>query len=709
MQTRDRIFRLCARLSGRIPAVLQGILFMNYGNKISAGNLRMGLSAASMCLAGVVFAGGVVDLPEVTVTAASRGAGSAETSPLVTTLLDANAARESPTVSLDEFLRAVPNFSLFRRTSSVAANPTTQGASLRGIGPSGASRSLVLLDGVPFNDAFGGWVYWSQIDLRTVERVEVVRGGGSTAWGNTALGGVIHVVPRRPAPGVYEAEGFLGTRSTRQAGVYASERNGGLGVSLEGRYFSTGGYTRVREDLRGIVDVPTGARHRLANAAVEYRISDTAEFSLRGMLFREDRGNGTPLSNNNTDAQRLHGRLLWSDGTAAQWRADAYYGRSDYANTFTSVSADRNSETLVLDQYSVPSRAVGGSLRRTGEAGGNGTLTAGVDARSVDGETNEFVVFQGGDRVAGGEQALLGAFAEYDAAAGEHWHWQVGLRGDYWRSAEGSLVQPNGDRTDFPGRSRTVFSGRAGATWSALDAARLRGAVYQAFRVPTINELYRPFQVGADVTEANAALDPERLLGAEAGVDLFPADGFSLRMTAFVSEVRNPVLNVTIGESPQGGQLRQRRNIGRTEIRGLELDADYAFAEGWSTFAAYALTDARVRSAPDQPVLEGNRLAQVARHMATAGLRLNPGAEGVGAVLRTRWNGPQFEDDLNGRRLGGFLVLDASATYRFAPGRELFAAAENLLDRRYPDGITGAGLVTEGAPRMLRGGVRWAF
>ena len=668
-----------------------------------------GLPAVWLCLAGSGWAGAVVDLPDITVTAASRGPGAVDTSPLVTIVLGTDAVRESPAASVDEFLRTIPNFSLFRRTGSVAANPTTQGASLRGIGPSGASRSLVLLDGVPFNDAFGGWVYWSQIDLRTVERVEVVRGGGSTAWGNTALGGVIHVVPRRPAPGIYEVEGYLGTRSTQQAGVYASEQAERFGIALEGRYFSTDGYTRVREDLRGAVDVPTGARHRLANVFSQYRLSDTAEFSLRGSMFREDRGNGTPLSNNDTDAHRLHGKLVWSDDTAAQWRADAYYGRSEYANTFTSVSEARDSESLVLDQYAVPSRTVGGSVRRTADTGGAGTLTAGVDVRRVEGETNEFVVFQGGDRVAGGEQAFVGAFAEYDAEAGENWLWQIGLRADYWRSTDGFLQQPNGDRTDFPNRDRYVFNGRAGASWSASEAVRLRAAVYQAFRVPTINELYRPFQVGADVTQANAALDPERLVGAEAGVNWFPADTVSVRATAFLNEVSDPILNVTVGESPQGGQLRQRRNIGRTEIRGLELDADYAFAEGWSAFAAYALTDARVQSAPHQAVLEGNRLAQVARHTATAGLRLSPGAEGVGVVLRARWSGAQFEDDLNARRLGGYFVLDASVTYRVAPGREIFAAAENLLDRRYPDGITGAGLVTEGAPRMLRGGVRWAF
>ena len=69
----------------------------------------------------------------------------------------------SPALTLDDFLRRVPGFTLFRRTSSLVAHPTAQGVSLRGVGPSGASRSLVLADGIPLNDPFGGWVYWSRV------------------------------------------------------------------------------------------------------------------------------------------------------------------------------------------------------------------------------------------------------------------------------------------------------------------------------------------------------------------------------------------------------------------------------------------------------------------------------------------------------------------------------------------------------------------
>ncbi|HEV7843458.1 MAG TPA: TonB-dependent receptor plug domain-containing protein, partial [Pyrinomonadaceae bacterium] len=85
--------------------------------------------------------------------------------------------------TIDDALRQVPGFTLFRRTGSRAANPTTQGVSLRGIGASGASRALVLADGIPLNDPFGGWVYWGRVPREAIERVEVLRGGASSLYG----------------------------------------------------------------------------------------------------------------------------------------------------------------------------------------------------------------------------------------------------------------------------------------------------------------------------------------------------------------------------------------------------------------------------------------------------------------------------------------------------------------------------------------------
>jgi outer membrane receptor protein involved in Fe transport len=151
-------------------------------------------------------------------------------------ILDKETIRRSPAVVADDVLRLVPTFSLFRRTSSLSAHPTAQGVSLRGIGPSGVSRSLVLIDGVPFNDPFGGWVYWTRVPLESVERIEVVDGSSSSVYGNYAMGGVINVVSTRPRPQSFEVRTQFGNRDTRKTDFLASDVWGRVGASLEGSF-----------------------------------------------------------------------------------------------------------------------------------------------------------------------------------------------------------------------------------------------------------------------------------------------------------------------------------------------------------------------------------------------------------------------------------------------------------------------------------------
>ena len=119
---------------------------------------------------------------------------------------------------------AVPGFNTFRRSSSMvtapADDPEAQGVTLRGIGPGGASRALVLMDGVPVNDAFGGWIYWDEFPLAGIDRVEVVQGGGSDLWGDSAEGGVINIISKPPADrNNVQLQGSYGNRNTTQDNV----------------------------------------------------------------------------------------------------------------------------------------------------------------------------------------------------------------------------------------------------------------------------------------------------------------------------------------------------------------------------------------------------------------------------------------------------------------------------------------------------------
>jgi outer membrane cobalamin receptor len=286
---------------------------------------------------------------EPVVVSASRIEQLLKDAPTHVTIITREDIEQSTARTLDDLLRQIPGFSLFRRSSSLVTHPTAQGVSLRGIGPSGVSRTLVLLDGIPLNDPFGGWVYWSKVPLEGIERIEVVRGGGSGLYGNYALGGIINIITRRPEARLVQAKLDLGTRNSVDADLLASHVAGPWGVSVEGSYFRTDGYKIVREDQRGAIDINADTSHETFNGRIEYTSSSTSSLFLAGSFFHEDRGNGTPYQTNSTEAGYIGtgGRLKTVDGS--DWQFNLFSHLQTFNSTFSAAAPDRNSETPALD------------------------------------------------------------------------------------------------------------------------------------------------------------------------------------------------------------------------------------------------------------------------------------------------------------------------------------------------------------------------
>ena len=652
----------------------------------------------------------------VTPTRLEQQAGDA---PASVTVISREDVRQSASQTVDDLLRQVPGFSLFRRTSSVVGHPTTQGLSLRGIGPSGTSRALVLLDGVPINDPFGGWVYWNRIPLQSIEQIEVVHGGGSSVWGNGALGGVVHILTRRPVERAAFFETSYGSYDTRNFDLLLTEAKGPLRLSLDGNYFDTGGYPIVKESRRGAIDIDATSRHSTFNGRVELVDSPDLSLFASGNYFDEDRGNGTPLQFNRTGAGAFAtgGRLRAGDFGEL---AAAVYGHfQEFRSTFSTQAADRNSETLALDQ-TVPSTSAGGYLQWSRRFGSH-LVASGGDIRWVDGETQEKVYVSGAfarTRIAGGEQLIGGVFLQDVYTPHPAWELVGGIRGDYWESYHGTrrdTPPPAGSgipaSQTFSDIDRILASPRIAALFHATSSTDVRASAYQGFRVPTLNELYRVFRVRNDVTVANEHLRPERLTGGELGVQQRWGP-LEARVTAFWNEVRDLVANVTLAtplpDCPAGTTCRQRQNLDLSRIRGFESELELRLTREWRFVASYLFSDARVVEAPQQPTLEGNRLAQVPEHNATLGVRYtHPAIATVSATAR--YVGGQFEDDLNTLPLGSYVVLDLFVSRALARWAEVFVGVENLFGQTYSTGRTSEGVVSIGAPRLVHGGLRLAF
>jgi outer membrane receptor protein involved in Fe transport len=617
---------------------------------------------------------------------------------------------------LDEALTMTPGVSLFRRTSSLSANPTTQGISLRAIAPSGAGRALVTLDGAPVNDPFGGWVIWSALPPEDLAGATLVRGAGAGPYGAGALTGVVALRERPAADGLQALDLSGGERDSWRAAAVV----GGPDVLVAASGETTDGYVPVRGAERGAADTPLTLRAGNFAFRVQHSVGQ-AEASARFGVYREKRGAG--LAGANSDASGGSATFTLArpaEDSAPGWRLQGWVRASDFANSSVAVAANRATTTPANDEYRTPAQGYG---LNAALQGGHGALgwEAGADARLDRGVEFERFRFQGGrytrGRKAGGETSVAGVYlnADWNDAP---WLVTAGVRLDAWRASDATRIERDLDTGQLtldshPAGSHGVTpTARAGVRYSLTPQTWIRAAGYMGFRPPTLNELHRPFRVGNDVTEANPSLKPERLQGVELG--LGGDAGVSWSATAFYNRLSDPITNVTIGVGPAnfptagfipaGGTLRQRQNAGLIKAWGFEGDASGAIGEGLDWRAAFDYTHARVDGAGAAPQLTGKRPAQAPAFTTTAGLDWRP-IERLGLSAEARYESLRYEDDLNSRRLKAGLQVDARAAWRLAADAEIYAALDNVGDARIATGQTADGVTSYGEPRTFRVGL----
>ena len=697
---------------------------------IASLSLRVFLINVSSCIfaTAILLPEEIIELPEL-VTVGRGYPQYLQNSPNQVTVIGRDDIEHASQRRLDGVLKQVPGFSLFRRNSSRVAHPTTQGVSLRNLGPTASSRTLVLLDGIPLNDPFGGWVYWNRLPLALIDRVEIQTAGGAGQWGNYALGGVIHVFSRisREDYGIAEVSG--GNRGTSELLFSGKKHFGDFAFSINANRFSTEGYPVLRRDQRGAVDVNAYSKSDLLDLGFDWKLPQGKTFTAHASRHYEKRVNGTLLTGNDTEAYDANLALSGGDlDENLHWRAQFYYQKRNFRNLFSSVAQDRASESPALEQFDVPAEAWGGSLVISISAEKGHHILAGIDARTVEGKTRERFRFVNGsflkEREAGGRQSFFGVFLEdiWQVTSGlrlhasgrlDNYHNKDGLRLENDILTGATLRQER-----FMDRQEWIGNFRVGLNAEFSGDKRAYFSVYSGFRVPTLNELYRPFRVKNDITEANPALSPERLLGVELGFEWEPADAARFRINIFANKIEDAVANVELalgpgiiepcGFVPPGGSCRQRRNLDQIRVAGFELEAKFNINDNWRISASYLYNDAKITESLERPILEGNRLAQTAEHTARVSLDWLPSPKWRSS-LQIRINGDQFEDDGNQRRLGAFTVIDFSTSYLFGKNTRVFATIENLLDTEFEIGKASNGNVSIGAPFLASVGMRHRF
>ncbi|RIV77924.1 TonB-dependent receptor plug domain-containing protein [Pelagerythrobacter aerophilus] len=611
----------------------------------------------------------------------------------------------APSGRIEDVLGAVAGFQQFRRSDSRSSNPSAQGVTLRALGGNATSRALVLLDGVPMADPFFGYIPLSAIVPERLGSVRVTRGGGSGPFGAGALAGRIELESADPwALGPLSASLLANDRGGTEASLGLAEDLGAGFVVVDGRWDrGKGFFTTPAEDR-----VPATARAAFDSWSVGLRgvapLGETIELQARGLVFRDDRTlrfEGADSSSEGQDASlRVVGRGDW------QFEALAYVQARNFSNTVISSSQF----TRVLDQRNTPSTGLGGKLELRPPVGDDHVLRLGVDYRRASGELQEeaYSAMSGAlteRRRAGGTNTDFGVFLEDDWMLG-NLVLTGGLRADRTTVADGfyRAVDANGapvEETIPPGRADWTLGWRAGATYGLSDALHLRAAAYSGLRQPTLNELYRPFVVFPVVTQANAALENERLEGFEAGFDLTPAEGVALAVTAFDNKVKGAIANVTLAPD-----LRQRQNLPAIASRGIE--GGLSVTRGALRFdGTLAWTDAEVEDGSSSADLDGNRPAQTPRWAAGASLTWTP-SPGWLLSASIRHIGAQFEDDRETDVLPAATTLGAYAQMPLTERLSLVLRGENLTDEKVVTRNDG-GSIDLGAPRTVWAGLRFGY
>ncbi|MGB0065569.1 MAG: TonB-dependent receptor, partial [Terracidiphilus sp.] len=623
----------------------------------------------------------------VTVAAYRTPLGDLE-SPVTTRLLTQTALADSAAITLDGQIRQLPGVQLFRRSSSLVANPSSQGLSLRALGSTAASRTLVTEDDVPLNDPFAGWIRWQEQPELSIESIELVRGGASDLYGSSAIGGVVDIVPVRPTSNLAELSSSYGAEGTYDESLRLEAKRGPWGALLAGGMIGTDGYIQEAPSQRGPVDIASNVHSQNALLLAEH-YQGSLRLIAHINAYNDARSNGTP--------DQTNGTRLWRYATGADWQAP--HNATLVARVYGS---DEHFRQVFSQINNTATPAYPNCSYRCGETPTHSSLTPYNELGAVAHWSQPFgphlLVVAGADthdmRVWDHEQTFGSKAAmtlQHDnqresGLYGEalvfrnHWTATASARVDWFSNSNPVQSQLNGTTwtptaTQPPPFSQVVFDPRIGISRTFLTHWSASASAFRAFRAPTPNELYRSTQVGNMLTLPNSNLTSERATGWEAGLAT-ERRWLTVRSSYFLTQVNRPIVAVTTN-SQSSPILLMRENLGQIESRGVSLDVEAA-PIGWLTLdGGYQYAHATVsRGTQDY----GNWIPDVARNLSTFNLRTFRPRLGT-LSLQSQLSGRQFDDDANLFLLHGFFRLDAYASHDMGKYLEVFAAGQNLFDR----------------------------
>lgn len=650
---------------------------------------------------------------EVIVTA-TRSERSLADVPVSASIVTSDQIAQTPAKSLDDVLRRIPSLDV-PIAASYQTHPTSLNVSMRGLG---GIRALVLLDGVPLNDPFFGYVQWNRVPLETIERVEVVRGGGATLWGNYAMGGVVNVLTKAPDHDELILQGGGGSYGTYRGDAYAGwAASDAVKLGLEAAVSHTDGFNTAPADLRGPVNVPTSftAHNAAFTGTLAPRTGLTGHFRIG--YHDNDQVLNSRLAINKQRTWTYSADATQDLGAFGAATLTVFHDESRFRtdNTDTPSTAQPGQAEFVQNRHITPVRDTGASLvwtksladgwLRSATMGGDYHGIRGIDVADIFDETGAQIRTD----VGRGQQRFLGVFGQVGLKPIEAVEVLASLRYQDFKNFDAFDGSPGG-LGHVPDQSASSVDPRVSVRWSVTPEFALRAAGYRAFRAPTLDNLYRAFATPSGIFFGNPALKPETLDGGEAGFDV-NRGGLRVQVTAFTNTVRDLITFAPLADDqlPPGFFFGTRNiNAGRARSRGVEAEADWVISAQWSATLGYTYADSTIRESAFDSASIGKQQGGIPRHRVSAAVTYQ-GPGGWRITPQLRWLSKSWGDNDNTFPVDEHVVVDLAASYPLRRDLEAFVQLENLFDKRYIADNSGFELPRLGTPLSAFAGLRWTI
>jgi iron complex outermembrane receptor protein len=688
------------------------------------------------------------------VVSATRSGTPLDEIPLNTTILTKEVLEIAPDQTIDQILKNVPGV-ILNDTPYYQKDPTGQSINVRGLGN---ARTLVLIDGLPANDAFYGTVQWNLVPMSAIDSVEFIRGGVSSLWGNYGMGGVINIKTKTPANSQQEVSGSIGSFGT--GNVAASKdliASDALQLRFSADYFATDGY-------QGIATISPAASNSIKNGQGPasshnsnvrlqgyFKASpNTNGFFRAGYSTMSDLSSGYAFATNIRQSADLAGGATTRLDNQSKVDLNLFYQNTGFnkQNGSTTTSRTNNipaNTPYINANYQDPYSSVGASAQYTKELQGIvDQYVVGVDARNITGSNLTNNLNNNGTvaavNYAQGQQVFYGLMGQLKSRA-ESFPLETTLaaRIDQWNSQTPTNYNTGANGANpvyqnVPNQSKTQLSPTLGLLYKVNGNWDLRSAAYQAFHAPGLNNTLRSYGSSSGFSFANPNLAPETMTGYEVGTDYRWKGGFA-QLTGFNNYIQSAVATYSLNKNSATDQALAKQLCGASTTwtgqtdygicnssnlsyytnnqnllsQGIEFQFHHDISPKWATDANYAFTSTKLTmSATSDPI--GKQLGGVPQNIFGSGLTYYPVPQ-ASFTATVRYIGSSWMNTSNTLPVPAYAVVGLRANYEVTKNATIYASAVNLFNRQYITFGMGSSNTSYvlGSPQSITVGTRIIF